>query len=231
MDFDTIVSKIMTRLNLTSTEAQNRIEAEVNECVRKITTSIALEPSRLMVEELDIDPIGEGTLPELVVDNYNKLLKVSLLPNGTGTPQVKVLKELMYDEITNFNAEVRDPRAWAVKTVGPSSMVIVLDSSPDDNFTLRFEGYQSITDLSGTDQPPFPDDFHDLIIFGVMADELFKMEKYPYAQQMEQKFQQRLSDLRYYFAKSAYLDVYQSKNKPSRLWAYPWLQRTSFWNN
>ncbi len=75
-----------------------------------------------------------------------------------------------------------------------------------------------LTALSAdSDVPLFPSSFHDLLIFGAMATELDKMEKYEFAKKQEAMYQIRLADLRYYIAKSRYLDIHQGKSAPTNV--------------
>ena len=78
-------------------------------------------------------------------------------------------------------------------------------------FTLYADALSTVTTLSGSQKPDFPESFHDILIYGAMADEYFKMEKPQMAQMFDQKFEQRLSDLRGFIAKTAYLDQYQGR--------------------
>jgi hypothetical protein len=55
------------------------------------------------------------------------------------------------------------------------------------------------------------------------------MEKYQLAADRENKFQQRLSDMRMFIAKSGYLDIAQGKDKPSQTWYRPWYSRITTW--
>lgn len=76
---------------------------------------------------------------------------------------------------------------------------------------LYADGHTTLTTLSGNQAPDFPESFHDILIFGVMADEYRKMEKFQFYQASEADFERRLSDLRMWIAKSAYKDIYQGK--------------------
>jgi hypothetical protein len=81
----------------------------------------------------------------------------------------------------------------------------------NDPFTLYADGYVNVSTLSGSDIPDFPESFHDILIWGAMADEYRKMEKLPLMQDAEANYEKRLSDLRMFIAKSSYLDIYQGR--------------------
>lgn len=222
MTFDEIVSTTMTRLNLTSTEAQTRIGVYVNERYKQVTSSIGLITSRRATETIIVDPldtISFPDLPQLTIDDMEKVNKVSLIgPLGDGVG-VRVLKQLTYDEITSYGTLNGVPHAWAPYRMGSGEVTIILNAvTTDTDFTLTFEGYDIAETLSGNANPFIPTDFHDILVEGAKSDELMKMEKPSLAAISEQKFVSRLSDLRMFIAKSAYLDIIQGKDTPFQTW-------------
>lgn len=229
MTFDEIVDDVLDRLNLTSLEARERIEGFVNQRYKKVTSSIGLITSRRTVFDITCDPTDPDTeLPEVVITGIQKVMAVRYTGSNAS---VLVLKEKTYDEIVNFATNSHTPRAWAVKLMGNGEVRIVLDSFETANsFVLHIEAYEVAPVLEGTLEPFFPEDFHDILIEGAMSDELRKMEKPQLAQISEANYQQRLSDLRFFIAKSTYLDIVQGKDKPGQLWYRPWFSRVSVWN-
>ena len=103
------------------------------------------------------------------------------------------------------------PREYAVYAMGANTVTIYLDSLPDTAYALYASGLDDATTLSGAAVPAFSESFHDVLILGAVADELRKMEKFQLARDAESDFERRLSDLRMFIAKSAYLDIYQGK--------------------
>lgn len=87
-------------------------------------------------------------------------------------------------------------------------------------FTLYADGHITLATISGNSIPDFPESFHDLLVFGVMADEYRKMEKLQFSKDCENDYEKRLSDLRMWIAKSAWQDIHQGKNVEK----YPWLK-------
>jgi hypothetical protein len=83
------------------------------------------------------------------------------------------------------------------------------------------------TELSADgDEPTFPADFHDILVEGARYEELRKMDKMmPLAQEAYGRFEKRMSDLRYFLAKSAYLktktyDGYADYGLSAKIWPY-----------
>jgi hypothetical protein len=212
--FDEIVDKVKKKLNLTSTDATDRIGERVNELYRTVTSSIGLETSRRVETSVSYDSDVDTDLPYIEVTGMEKILTVRLETAGN-IP--KTLEERNYDDIKGLQTvppHNQDPQAWAVFREDYNSVTIIIDAFPDgDPFTLEFEGIENATTLATTDVPAFPESFHDLLVEGARAEELLKMEKAGLAEIAEKRYQQRVSDLRYFLAKSQWLDQVQGKIK------------------
>lgn len=227
MTFDEIKTEVMDRMNLTSTDASTRVGREIKEIYKRVTSSIGLVTSRRVVVDVPLDASDLGsTLPEFDVTPLEKILRITInFPDQT----IRVLKELTYDDLTNMPAYTASvtasPVFYAIKRMGPQIVTAVLDAYPTTPFTLHVEGYDIASTLSDAQEPFMPEDFHDLIVEGVMSLELRKMEKPALAQISETKFENRLSDLRMFISKSAYQDIVQGINKPGFFWQMPWYGR------
>ena len=227
MTFDELVSDVMERLNLTSLDARERVGRRVNTRYRRVVSSIGLQTSQRVIGTLSINPVLYPDLPELTLTDMEKVWRIRLNPPAGG---IRTLQEVTYDEIDNTPTVSGQPRSWAVKNMGPAEVTIVLDAFPTDTFNLTIEGYDRVIDLEGSQEPFFPEDFHDVLVEGVMSDELRKMEKAGLAKIAEDNFALRLSDLRLFIAKSGYKDTFQGKTKPTQLWYRPWYSRVATFN-
>jgi hypothetical protein len=228
MTFDEIVSEVMDRLNLTSEDSRERIEKRVNSRYRRVTSSIGLQTSRRMLLDVSCDGVNDTELPEVEIPDLEKITRIKMTGDDGG---VRLLKEKTYDEINNVATLDGTPQSWAVKLMDAASTTILLDGFPStETFTLTCEGYDRVIDMQGDQEPFFPEDFHDILVEGVMSDELRKMEKAPLAAIAEQNYALRLSDLRFFIAKSGYLDVVQGKNRPGQTWYRPWYSRNGIYN-
>lgn len=210
----------MNRLNLTSTEAQTRIGVFVNSRYKQVTSSIGLITSRRTTTTIVVDPTDTATypdLPYLTVGFMEKINKISVIT--TGSTGVNILDQLTFDEISAYPTMTGIPKAWAPYRMGAGQVEIVLDGvTSDTTFTLSLEGYDLAETLEDDVVPFIPTDFHDILVEGAKSDELMKMEKPALAAISEQKFETRLSDLRMFIAKSAYLDIIQGKDTPFQTW-------------
>ncbi len=215
MTFNDIVANVMDRLNLTSNDALIRVGKRVNEVYREVTTSLGLITSRRVNLAISLDPTDpDTTLPEVEVEGLEKIERIL-------TEAGNRLVEKTYDDLTKIPTKSATPRAFAVKRMNPDSVTIVLDGFPVDPFTLTVEGHVDISDLTDDDEPAFPKSFHDLLEEGAMYMELRKMEKPELAQDAQMRYKEKLSDLRMFIAKSAYLDIAQGLNRSrTRWWRY-----------
>ncbi len=126
-------------------------------------------------------------------------------------PQV-LLTQITVDELRMMTVINGDsPRNWAPLTIGADEVIVMLDSVPSVAYLLSADVEMNITDLSGSGVPNFPQDFHDILVRGAMADELYKMEKYDLSRVQEQKFEKRMSDLRQFILKTNSLEIYQGR--------------------
>ena len=131
------------------------------------------------------------------------------------TQQIQwTLDQLTVDELRMMPVVNSDlPRNWATLNMNADEVIVLLDSVPSSAYLLTADVERNITDLSGSGVPAFPQDFHDILVRGAMADELYKMEKYNLSQVQEKKFDNRMSDLRLFIAKNNSMALYQGRTK------------------
>ncbi len=103
-----------------------------------------------------------------------------------------------------------------VSVSGASTVTIYLDCIPATIYALTADALVNLSTLSGSMIPAFAEDYHDLLVLGAMATEYDKMEKTPLADKKEKQYEDRLSQLRMYIAKSAYKDIVQGGGQTNR---------------
>lgn len=121
------------------------------------------------------------------------------------------MDELGGSVITSSDA----PTAWAIVSTTSNSIAIRLDAKPETAYTLYADGVAEVADLSGSNEPAFPESFHDILIEGVLREEYLKIEKPGLADRAEAAYEKRLSGLRMFMAKTGYLEIYQGKTEES----------------
>ena len=208
MTFSQIQTEVLDRLNLSSSTAQTRIGRAINRKYRLVTTAIGMELSRRATVQMTVT-MG---VSEVIWSNVEKIINVY---NRSVTPYRR-LEEVTLDElrmVQPFTA-TDSPTKYAISANTADTVTITLNCIPQTAFTLYADVHQAVADLSGSDQPAFPESFHDVLIEGVLADELRKMEKPQLAQIAQSEFQRILSDLKMWAAKTAFADIYQGKTSP-----------------
>lgn len=212
MTFSEIVSDIAERLNLTDARALTRIGKHVNERYRWLASTVNLQT-------LARTTVAASTTIGSSFVTFTGCEKIRSVYNPAYTPAM-VLDERTVDELRNGPLGTDPPSQYAVYTMGATTVTIKLNTVAATVFALGADAEANITTLSGTNVPAFAESYHDLLIFGVLATELEKLEKYEFAKKQEAMFQQRLSELRFFIHKSAYLKQHQGKSSDSGITRY-----------
>lgn len=209
MTFDEIVTEVAARVNLTSTTALTRIGREVNMRYKRVTSGCYLDTSRRVT-------VSAGTLVDSREVVFELVEKVLTVYYKSGDQNI-VLDQVTPDQITLEGTDATGtPIAWAVVTQDSDFTVINLDCLAADIMTLYADGISTTEDLANSDEPVFPQSFHDLLVEGAVADEWKKMNKMQDAKQAEFDYERRLSDLRMFLARTTYLSVQQGNAKSVR---------------
>jgi hypothetical protein len=212
---------VMSRLNLTSSDARTRVKHELNTRYREVQTGVNLERTRR--GEVSIVTVANN--PLVTKTGVAKILSI-FDPTHLKRP----LREVSQNQIRLMDAAgqvVGIPDTYAINTHTNDTVVIRFTPVPDAIYTLKADCILAGTDMSAdADEPSFPTDFHDILVRGVMSDELNKMEKQrPAADKEEAKFEKRLAELRYFMIKSRYLslvtmDNYANLGLSAKVWPY-----------
>lgn len=209
MTFTEIRTEIIERLNLTSSDALTRVGRAINRKYRLVTSSIGLELSRRITVSAALTP-GVSTL------TFTGVEKVINVFNRTVTPYRR-LSEVTTEELRDKQPFVASdsPTMYSVDSHTSDSVTILINVIPQTAFTLYADVHTAVSDLSGSQEPAFPESFHDILIEGVLMDELRKMEKSSLAQFAQAEYEKILSDLRMWIAKNNFKDNYQGKTSAS----------------
>lgn len=208
MTFTEIVTEIAARLNLTSSEATTRIGRLVNIKYRKITTKCGMKNTR-RVTTTQACSNGVQTITVSAVEHIDRIIDDS-------ASEYFILEEVSYDEIRDTKPVSGRPTKWAVKTQGADSVIVIFNTLPADTRTLTIDGETTRADISGATEPVFPESFHDVVVSGVLMDEYKKMHQSELAKEEKAEFEQTMSDLRFYLAKTGYLLIRQGQRPRGR---------------
>lgn len=210
MTADELVVHMMDALNLTSPEASTRINRSLNVRYKRVTSAIGLITSRRSTVSKTAT-IGSSQF------TFSGVEHLDVVYRKVGTRNIPLI-EITDDEMLDRTTRSEPPRVYSVTTVNPQTITITVDCTPTTEFTLYAHGLAILPVLSGSASPAFPESFHDVLIHGVLADEYRKMEKMQYSKDAEMDYERRLSDLKMFIAKSAYMDIYAGKHGPSDGW-------------
>jgi hypothetical protein len=213
MTFDQIVDTVAKRLNLTSDTAYTRIGVSVNERYGWLCTSMGLQTA---VQEVATAMTEVGSNLVTFGPSPIKVQKVDSVFNPA-YPKPNTLTELTLGMLRNLIFTTQPAQHYAVYRMGSDRVTIMLDSTTTSAYQLNADVIADKAQLNGSDVPTFANAYHDVLIYGAMATELDKMEKPDLAQVQENRFDQRLSELRLFIAKSAYKDIYQGRTGPGVL--------------
>ena len=201
------------RLNLTSDQAISRVGREINARYKRVSSSIGLAVSRRVYD------IAVQTVTDDKYLTFTGVEKIEVVKDVTTVDRPIVLVERLPGEMDGLVIKDSQPRNYAIFSVTHNTVTILVDSNVVEDAFIKADGLETAETLSGALTPAFAESFHDVLVFGAVADELKKMEKFQLARDAEDDFERRLSDLRMFIAKSAYLDMYQGKTSEKIWWS------------
>lgn len=207
MTFTELVTDVTDELNLTSTNATTRVGRNVNKGYREIASSLGLQP----VERREVTA---STVTDSAYITFGpRVMKLERVWNPAFTPW-QMLGESTVDEIRSSFQGTDPAQRYAVYNITSDTVTLLLDAVASSVYTLNADAMVNLLTLSGNMAPAFPEDFHDVLTYRPKAFELRKLEKYDEAQVQEAMYEKRLGELRFYIAKSGWLQLYQNKMGP-----------------
>lgn len=210
MTYADILTEVVDRLGVTDARGYSRIGRAINIRYRDICSTVGLETT------------GRATVTAATVIGTRTLSftgqKIYLVYDANVTP-ANVLNEISMDQMRN-QALIGTEPSWryAIQDAGASTVTILLDATPTSVYTYTADVQASNSVLTATSIPAFPANFHDILIEGAMEMELRHRGDYNKADVHMDAYARRLSELRFFLAKSAYLSRYQSKTAG---WGWP----------
>lgn len=195
MTFAQIQTKVKNYCNLTSSDADTRIGLAINATYRRITSSIGLDTSRFVTRSVAMT-VGQQYV------TFTEIEKIDRIIDSTDSTAIRLLTESSIHEIRSTQPSTGEPMKWAVKTTDADDVVVLFDTVPTVAYSLEADGWTTLADLSGSDEPVFPESFHDILAWYVISEELLKKEKDKLAQTYAQKADALLRDLRFHLADS-----------------------------
>ncbi len=201
MTFTEIVNEVSGRMNLTSTAAIARIGANVNIRNRQVCTALGLDTSGR----------APATQAATIGNRYVTFANTLKIFNITHPANPLPLGEITVDEMRNRLAAANPPTEYAIYRQREDSITILLDGVPLTAYVLTADILEKTATLSGSSEPAWVENYHDILVDGAIVTELRKMEKYQMANDLDKEFNLRLNELKYFQAKSGYLSRWAGK--------------------
>lgn len=195
MTFDLIKGVVKDYCLLSSTEADTRIGKAVNRHYRRVTSLLGLNATRFVTRNAD-------TTNGVATVTFTEIEKIDRILDTTDSDAIRLLQETSIHEIRATQPGTGDPVRWALQTTDADSVTIRLDTLPQSTYSLQADGWTTLSDLTSSDEPVFPESFHDILAWYVIAEELLKKEKDKLAREYERKADKLLEELRFHLADS-----------------------------
>lgn len=207
MTFSELVTQSADLLGINSPDSLLRLGRLINARYKRVTGSIGLNVTRRDTV-IQACTLGVQSVTFAGITHIERVIDAS-------TGAIRVLREVTFDELRRVVGTTGDPQRYAIQAIDATSVTIYLDAIPQDARELTADGQSSAGTLSGSMVPAFPEDFHDILVMGVLADEYTRMEKGKLALSKEEEFKFRLGELRLNIAKSQSLKFRQNDSTAS----------------
>jgi hypothetical protein len=195
MTFDDLKATVKGYVNLTSTDADTRVGQSINRHYRRITASLGMDATRFVTRTVT-------TTVGVQAVTFEEIEKIDRILNTTDSSAILLMQEIELHQMRSKQPGTDAPNQWALRDSGASTVTVLLDTIPQSAYTLQADGRAALADLQGDDSPAFPESFHDILPWFVIAEELLKKEKAQLAAAYEAKAERLLSDLRFHLADS-----------------------------
>jgi hypothetical protein len=196
MTFNDIRAAVCEYCLLTQPDSIARVGKAINRHYRRITSSLGLETARFVTRSMSTT-VGVATV------TFSSIEKIDRVIDTTDSTAIRLLTEVGLHELRGSQTTDGAPTRYAIQSTTADSITILMDTTPQDVYSLQADGWASVSDLAGADEPVFPESYHDALVWAVIAEELLKKEKDKLAATYERKSESLLADLRFFLADSA----------------------------
>lgn len=212
MTFTEIVNEVGEKTGAATPKAWNRIGRYVNIRYRNLASSIGFSTVQRTTATAK-STIGSAYLTfGNATQGVEKLMSVF----DEAYSPVRVLVERTFDDLRNSSSLTGPAMEYAIATSAAHTVTVLLNVTATSAYEYAADVLSNLLALRGLQEPAFPEDYHDILLYGALADEYGKQEKGDLEDKAEDKFEKRASELRLYFAKSAYLEIAQGIGAPRR---------------
>ena len=203
MTFTDLRAVVADYCNLSSSEALERVGRSINRHYKRVTASLGLDAVRHVTRSTTTTN-GQ----QYVV--FTEIEYIARVIDATDSNAIRVLPEISLDLQRTSQPGTSQPTTWALRNTDADSVTILLDTLPQTSYSLQADGTTTLSALSGSDEPVFPESYHDILSWYVISEELLRKEKVDLADQYAQRADRLLSELRHYLADSPSRDTRQA---------------------
>lgn len=203
MTFTALKTAVKDYCLLTSTDADTRVGTAINRHYRRVTSRLGLDATRFVTRSASMT-LGVATV------TFTEIEKIARVFDTTDSTAIRLIPEVSIHDLRVTQPGEAAPTQWALQATDADSVVIRTDTVPQFAWSLQADGWTTLSDLSGTDEPAFPESFHDILVWYVIAEEMLKKEKEKLARIYEAKAEALFSDLQFYLADSPTRDTQQA---------------------
>lgn len=207
MTADQIRDRVANRLNLTTDDALARITDSINERYRQVRTAIgmrAVNRDNIVISSV----IGSSNIVVSAVNIYS-------VRNPAYAPP-DYLTFVPWETFQQLALGSDPPTRWSIRYTAATTITIVIDVVPASVYNLYADADLALTDISGSDEPAFTEDFHDILELWAMGVELEKKQVFEAAKDKKMESNARLDELKFYQAKMQYKGVKMGSGSPRR---------------
>lgn len=207
----------MSRLNLSTDVDYDRIAQEVNDRYKRMAVMCGIKTvakttttatTTIGSHYLTFGPNSTGAIG---------VVKIISVFNTNFDPYM-VLTQMSFQELRNQIPGTDPSNMWAVVNTRAQEWEIYLNAPASSAYVLSADVLSTLDTMAAGDEPAFPENFHMLLVYGAMADELDRLEKYDFADKKEKQFTDMCSEFKYHVAASAYMDITQGKDNYTNPW-------------
>lgn len=196
MTFEQLKAVVKDYCNLSSPDADTRVGKSINRHYRRVTALCGLDtPFRTVTRTV-------STTTTVRTVQFTEIEKIDRIIDATTAASIRPLEQVSLDEIQLTQSVDAAPSKWAYHSTTSDDVTILMDTAPTAVYSLQATGTVTLSDLSGSDEPAFPESFHDILSWYVVAEEMVRKEKPQLAAYYEQKSRELLGELKMLLADS-----------------------------
>lgn len=202
MTFTEIQTRITDYLLLSSSEADTRVGNAINQHYKRLTAMLGMDTTRFTT-------ITQTTTNGVATVTFAEIEKIDRILDTTDSTDIRLLQETSIHDIRSNQPRTGEPLKWAVNNTDADSVVVRLDTLPQSTYSLQADGVTTLSTLSGSQEPVFPESFHDILVFAVISEELLKKGNVQLAREYERKAGELTNELRFHLADTSTYAVRQ----------------------